>query len=59
LFAPMDILTINHIWLPDGTAETRVILKAKGKKKYMKYIDALKEIAKESRGMILRVEFAA
>jgi len=59
LFAPLDILTINHIWLPDGTIETRVILKGKGKKKYMRYIDALKEIAKESRGMILRVEFAA
>ena len=59
LFAPMDILTINHIWLPDGTTETRVILKGKGKKKYMEYIDALKDIARESRGMILRVEFAA
>jgi len=44
---------------PDGTTETRVILKGKGKKKYMEYIDALKDIARESRGMILRVEFAA
>jgi len=59
LFAPMDILTINHIWLPDGTIETRVILKGKGRKKDTKYIDALKKIAKESRGMTLRVEFAA
>jgi len=56
LFAPMDILTINHIWLPDGTTETRVILK--GKKKNMKYIEALKDIARKAKGLVLRVEFA-
>jgi len=55
LFAPMDILTINHIWLPDGTTETRVILK--GKKKNTKYIEALKDIAKKAKGLVLRVEF--
>jgi len=55
LFAPMDILTINHIWLPDGTTETRVILK--GKKKNTKYIEALKNIAKKAKGLVLRVEF--
>jgi len=56
LFAPMDILTINHIWLPDGTTETRVILK--GKKKNMKYIEALKDIARKAKGLVLRIEFA-
>ncbi|RJS85182.1 hypothetical protein CW706_02000 [Candidatus Bathyarchaeota archaeon] len=55
LFAPMDILTINHIWLPDGTTETRVILK--GKKKNTKYIEALKNIAKKAKGLVLRIEF--
>ena len=25
LFVPFSILTINTIWLPDGTTETRVI----------------------------------
>ena len=56
LFAPMNILTINHIWLPDGTTETRVILK--GKKNNMKYIEALKDIARKAKGLVLRIEFA-
>jgi len=59
LFAPMDVLTINRIWLPDGTTETRVILRGREKKRASKYINALKEIAKKAQGLTLRVEFAA
>lgn len=58
LFAPTSILTINRIWLPDGSTETRVILKGRERRKTSKYIKALKKIAKEARGIILRVEFA-
>ncbi|MEM2913087.1 MAG: hypothetical protein QXR06_01955 [Candidatus Bathyarchaeia archaeon] len=58
LFAPLSILTINRIWLPDGSVETRVILKGKGGKRVLANVDALKEIAKKVRGTILRIEFA-
>ncbi|MCW4020948.1 MAG: hypothetical protein NWF14_06950 [Candidatus Bathyarchaeota archaeon] len=57
LFAPMSILTINRIWLPDGTTETRVILKGRKRGKTSKYTKALKEIAKSAQGITLRIEF--
>ncbi|MBS7607382.1 MAG: hypothetical protein QW502_01325 [Candidatus Bathyarchaeia archaeon] len=56
LFSPLSILTINKIWLPDGTVETRVILK--GRKKSSLNVNAMREIAKRVRGITLRVEFA-
>jgi transcription antitermination factor NusA-like protein len=58
LFTPMNILTINKIWLPDGSTETRVILKGRKRKKTSEYIKELKKIAKEAQGITLRVEFA-
>jgi len=57
LFAPFSILTINTIWLPDGTTETRAILRRRRKQLPIK-VEALKEIAKKVRGITLRVEFA-
>jgi len=57
LFAPLDVLTINRIWLPDGTMETRVILR--GRRRGLPIpIRMLREIAQKIRGMTLRVEFA-
>ncbi len=58
LFAPMSILTINKIWLPDGTTETRVILKGRERGRRSSDTEALKEIARKVQGMTLRVEFA-
>jgi transcription antitermination factor NusA-like protein len=58
LFAPMSILTINRIWLPDGTTETRVILSGKERRKTSKYVKAFKTIAKNAYGITLRIEFA-
>jgi len=58
LFAPLSIITINTIWLPDGTTETRAILKRRGKRPPGIKVEALKEIAKKVRGITLRVEFA-
>ena len=58
LFIPLSILTINTIWLPDGTTETRVILKRKRRRQLPFDIKALKEIAHKVRRMSLRVEFA-
>lgn len=58
LFAPFSILTINTIWLPDGTTETRVILKKRRRRPSYFNIEALKQIAQKARGMTLRVEFS-
>jgi len=58
LFAPLNIVTINTIWLPDGSTETRVIL---GRRRGMRSsldVKALAEIASKVRNMTLRVEFA-
>jgi len=58
LFAPLSITTINTIWLPDGSTETRVILKKGGRRRPRINTTALKEIARKVRGITLRVEFA-
>jgi transcription antitermination factor NusA-like protein len=58
LFIPFSILTINTIWLPDGTTETRVILRRKRGQQLPFDLAALKEIARKVRKMSLRVEFA-
>jgi transcription antitermination factor NusA-like protein len=58
LFAPISIMTINTIWLPDGSTETRVILgKRRGAHSSLD-VKALKEIASKVRNITLRVEFA-
>jgi len=58
LFAPMNIITINTIWLPDGSQETRVILRRRSRRPPPFNIEALKQIAQKVRGISLRVEFA-
>jgi len=58
LFVPFSILTINTIWLPDGTTETRVILRRKRGQQLPMDLRALKEIANKTRKMSLRVEIA-
>jgi transcription antitermination factor NusA-like protein len=58
LFAPLSIMTINTIWLPDGTTETRVILKKRYGRQLPFNVKALKEIARKVRNITLRVEFA-
>ena len=58
LFIPLSILTINTIWLPDGTTETRVILKRRRSGQLPFDLKAIKEIAQKMRKMSLRVEFA-
>jgi len=58
LFMPLNILTINTIWLPDGTTETRVILKRKRGMQLPFDLKAIKEIAEKVRKITLRIEFA-
>jgi transcription antitermination factor NusA-like protein len=58
LFAPISIMTINTIWLPDGSMETRVILRRRRVAHHSFDVKALKEIASRVRNITLRVEFA-
>ena len=58
LFTGQHIVTINIIWLPDGTTETRVVLQGRGARRLnKKRLNALTEIAKGVRNMDLRVEY--
>ena len=59
LFARQHIVTINIIWLPDGSTETGVVLRGRRSQRLSKKrIKALQEIAKKVRNMSLRVEYA-
>ena len=58
LFMGQHIVTINIIWLPDGSTETRVVLQGRGARRLsQKRINALTKIAKGVRNMDLRVEY--
>ena len=57
LFSPLSILTINTIWIPDGSTETKVILTGRQPRKMPVDLDVVKTIAKDLKGMTLRVEF--
>ena len=58
LFAPLTVVAINKIWLPDGTTETRVILDRRSGKLSKQRVESLKEIAKKVQGLTLRVEYS-
>lgn len=59
LFANQHIVTINIIWLPDGSTETRVVLQGRGSRRLSKKrLQALISVAKKVRNMNLRVEYA-
>ncbi len=59
LFLDQRIITINIIWLPDGSTETRVVLQGRRARRLSKKrIRALTNIAKSVREMDLRVEYA-
>jgi transcription antitermination factor NusA-like protein len=57
LFSPLSILTINTIWIPDGSTETKVILTGRQPRKMPVDLDKVKTIAQELKGMTLRIEF--
>lgn len=59
LFSTQHIVTINIIWLPDGSTETRVVLQGRGNRRLSKKrLQALVNVAKTVRNMDLRVEYA-
>lgn len=57
LVSPLSILTINTVWIPDGSTETKVILSGRKPRKMPIDLDIVKKIAHELKGMTLRVEF--
>ena len=57
LFSPLSILTINTIWIPDGSTETKVILTGREPRRMPIDLDTVKMIAHELKGMTLRIEF--
>jgi transcription antitermination factor NusA-like protein len=57
LFSPLSILTINTIWIPDGSTETKVILTGRQPRRMPVELDIVKTMAQELKGMTLRVEF--
>jgi transcription antitermination factor NusA-like protein len=57
LFSPLSILTINTVWIPDGSTETKVILTGHQPRKMPVSLEKVRKIAQELKGMTLRVEF--
>ncbi|MDQ3902189.1 MAG: transcription elongation factor NusA, partial [Thermoproteota archaeon] len=58
LFFPTKVLTVNLIWLPDGSKLTRVQIASKSNNSESKdTIEKIKKIAKEIRNIELLVEF--
>jgi len=57
LFSPLSILTINTVWIPDGTQETKVILTGREPRRMPVELEKVRKIAEELKGMTLRVEF--
>ncbi|MBL7119036.1 hypothetical protein ISS96_03405 [Candidatus Bathyarchaeota archaeon] len=56
LFAPASILTINTVWLPDGSTETKVILSRRDARHLPSSVDILRELVWKIRGVVLRIE---
>jgi transcription antitermination factor NusA-like protein len=57
LFSPMSILTLNTIWIPDGSTETKVILSGREPRRMPVDLESVKGPAKQLRNMSLRIEF--
>jgi len=57
LFSPLSILTLNTIWIPDGSTETKAILSGRQPRRMPVDLEMVKGLAKEIRNMSLRIEF--
>ena len=56
LLAPASIVSLNTIWLPDGSTETKVII-ADHSRRLSIDAETLKELASKVYGVTIRVEF--
>jgi len=57
LLNPLAILTLNTIWIPDGTTETKVILSGREPRRMPVDLEMAKGLARQLRNMSLRIEF--
>ena len=57
LFSPFSILTINTIWLPDGSTETKVIVQGRKPRRMPIDLDVIRRLASQIGNMTLRIEF--
>jgi transcription antitermination factor NusA-like protein len=57
LLSPLSILTLNTIWIPDGSTETKVILSGRQPRRMPVDLEMAKGLAKQLRSMSLRIEF--
>lgn len=57
LLFPVRVLTVNTVWLPDGSRLTKLIIPGRKTEKFPIDLDRLKQIVKELRGIELLVEF--
>lgn len=57
LFSPIPILTINTIWLPDGSIENRVVLARRKGGRLPFDLKTLNELAEKVKKVKLRIEF--
>jgi len=56
LFFPASIVSINTIWVPDGSTEIRVVLSGKERSLPID-VKSVKKLAQRVRGITLRVDF--
>lgn len=57
LFYPIRLLTVNTVWLPDGSKLTKAIVPGRRVEKLSGEIEMLKRIVKQVKGIELMVEF--
>jgi transcription antitermination factor NusA-like protein len=57
LLSPLSILTLNTIWIPDGSTETKVVISGREPRRLPVDLQTVKGLAKQIRNISLRIEF--
>jgi transcription antitermination factor NusA-like protein len=57
IFFPIKILTVNVVWLPDGSRLTKVIIPGRKTERFPLDLEQVKRVVKAVRGIDLLVEF--
>lgn len=57
LLYPLRVLTLNTVWLPDGSRMTRVIVSGRPSHRLPVDIEKVKKIVKEVKGVELEIQF--
>ena len=57
LLFPVKILTVNQVWLPDGSRLTKAIISGRKTERFPVDLDEVKSVVKRVKGIDLLVEF--